>query len=220
LLDRQSFYNPTTSSPCGNESYNNGNIYAIVDNLQRDLTQSFSYDGLNRIISAARSDGAYSHGYAYDSFGNMIVTNNLTPGSSIAYTIDPATNRLLRSHDGGITWNDYIYDATGTLQQSSDGIASTHTYQHNAMSQLVSIDGGQTATYFNDADDKRVYQVTPSGTTDYIYFNGVQIAEWNTDHSWTDYINANGQNRASRGRRKSPLVNRPFARQTILGLCC
>jgi hypothetical protein len=36
-------------------------------------TQSFAYDGLNRLAYAARSDAGYNHTYNYDSFGNLLV---------------------------------------------------------------------------------------------------------------------------------------------------
>jgi RHS repeat-associated protein len=193
LIDRQSYYNPSASSPCGSEGNNNGNIYSVVDNLQNGLSQGYSYDGLNRITSGSRSDGAYSHTYSYDSFGNLTVKDNLTPNSAVEYSIDPATNRLLRSHDGGVTWGDYIYDAAGTMTQSSDGISAAHTYTHNAVGQLVSMDGGGTASYLYGGLDERVFKQTPNGTTDYVYFTGQPIAERNNDGSWTDYIYANGQ---------------------------
>src|SRR6185312_7071470 len=106
LLDRQSFYNSSASSPCGSEAGNNGNIYAITDNRQVGNSQSFSYDPLNRLLTAARSDGAYNHTYHYDSFGNMLLHDNLASPSSVAWNIDQTTNRLLRSHDGGTTWGD------------------------------------------------------------------------------------------------------------------
>ncbi len=199
LLDRQSYYNAQTASPCGSEAGNNGNIYAIVDNRQVGLTQSFSYDPLNRITSGSRSDGAYNHTYNYDSFGNMSLQDNLSSGSAVKYEPDPAgTNRLLRSHDGGVTFGDglttgdFIYDASGSLIRSADGIGPPHMYQHNALGQLLSIDGGAASYVYNESD-QRAFKQTASGTTEYVYFNSQPIAERNNDGSWTDYVYANGQ---------------------------
>ena len=36
------------------------------------LSQQFSYDALNRLHTAVRSDGAYNQQYNIDSFGNFL----------------------------------------------------------------------------------------------------------------------------------------------------
>jgi len=192
LLDRESFYSSATS-PCGSEAGNNGNIHSITDKLQVGNTQTFSYDNLNRLATAFRSDGVYNHTYNYDSFGNMLLHDNLAPASSVAWSIDQTTNRLLRSHDGGVTWGDNSYDASGNLHTTSDGIAPSVSYQYNANNQVLNINSGSTASYLYDAIDQRVFKQTPSGTTDYIYFNNQAIAEKDQNGNWTDYIYANGQ---------------------------
>ena len=155
-------------------------------------SQSFRYDRLNRLLTGARSDGAYNHTYNYDSFGNMLLHDNLASASSVAWSIDQTTNRLWRSHDGGVTWGDYSYDLGGNLQSTSDGIAPV-SYQYNANNQVLNINSGATASYLYDAMDQRVFKQTPSGTTDYIYFNNQPIAEKDQAGNWTDYIYANGQ---------------------------
>lgn len=191
LLNRQVAYTNSGSNGC-TQAANNGNVYSRIDNLQPGNTEYFCYDILNRLTSAYRTDNAYNHSYSYDSFGNMSLQDNLS-NSAVKYESDPAgTNRLLRSHDGGTTWNDLVYDASGALTQSSDGINPTNTYQHNAMGQLLSIDGG-TDSYLYDAWDQRAFKWTGNGTTDYIYFNGQPIADKDQNGNWTDYIYANGQ---------------------------
>jgi RHS repeat-associated protein len=193
LLDRQSFYNPSASFPCGNESGNNGNIYNIVDNRNVGWTQNFAYDGLNRLHLAYRSDGAYNHTYNTDSFGNMVVQDNLAPASAVIFSIDPLTNRMLRSHDGGNSNGDYAYYSSGSLKQTSDGILPPVTYAYNAQNQLLSINGGLTSSYLYNPMDERVQKQTASGTTDYVYFSGEPIAEVDQNGNWTDYLYANGR---------------------------
>jgi RHS repeat-associated protein len=183
LLDRESFYSPGSSSNCSNEANNNGNIYAIVDNLNVGWTQGFGYDNLNRLVSANRSDGGYNHSYNIDSFGNMIVQDNLH--GNPAWSIDPATNRLLLAGAA------YSYDASGNLVQTP-----TNTYEFDAESRLASVDLGNIALYTYDADGERIRKdVAPFNNqafTEYTYFNGQPLAEKDQNGNWTDYIYANG----------------------------
>jgi hypothetical protein len=51
--------NAANSSLCGPEPGNNGNIAFIVDNVNVGWSQSFAYDGLNRLLTASRSDGGW-----------------------------------------------------------------------------------------------------------------------------------------------------------------
>jgi YD repeat-containing protein len=193
LIDRESLYSTASSTPCGNETGNNGNIAAIADFRNTNWSQTFSYDALNRLHSAIRSDGAYYQTYNYDSFGNMILQDHLVTQSAVVYGTDPVTNRMLRSHDGGNNYGDYVYDAAGNLTQAGDGITPAITYQYNATNQLLSINGGQTASYLYDAMDDRVHKQAGNIETDYVYFGGQPIAELDQNNHWTDYIYANGR---------------------------
>lgn len=192
LFERAAYYQPSSTSNCGHEAGNNGNIYAITDNRIPGWSQGFDYDSLNRLTSAQRSDGGYNHTYHYDSFGNLNVQDNLASASSVLLQAN-SQNRLMRSHDNGVTWGDNTYDASGNLTAVSDGINPTRTYQYNALSQLVSIDGGSVAAYYYNGMDERAFKQTATGWTDYIYLNGQPMSEHNSDGTWSDYIYANGQ---------------------------
>jgi len=76
--------------------------------LTPNWTQSFGYDGLNRLTSAFRSDSGYNHTYNYDSFGNLIVQDNLN--SNPTYSINPASNQLnLLVNNSNIYTYDILY---------------------------------------------------------------------------------------------------------------
>lgn len=197
LIDRKIFYSttndfvPASVSPdlprppapptnCGNERSNTGSIRSIVDNLQADNTQSFSYDNLNRLTTAIQSGGEYNHTYNYDSFGNMILQDNLH--TNPAWTIDPATNRLLLG-------SDYQYNAAGQLIA-----VPSHTLAYTAGGNLFAIDNIQTGSYFYDANNERALAVHNNSTWDkYVYLNGQVIADLDNTGNWTDYVYANGQ---------------------------
>jgi RHS repeat-associated protein len=193
LLDRQSYYQSPAASPCGNQTGNNGNMYSIVDNVNVGWTQGFTYDSLNRLTSAGRSDGGYSHTHNYDSFGNLTVQDNLNPNPN--WGIDSATNALLRNPIAGVVGtcgrplNDYIYDCAGNMISSGP---AGHSYTYNALNQILSVDGGATASYEYNTSDERSVKWTPTGWTSYIYLNGQPMAEQD-QNGWTDYIYANGQ---------------------------
>ena len=47
------------------------------------MTQTYTYDHLNRLTSAAETGGGanWSQGYQYDTFGNLAVPNSQNTGS-------------------------------------------------------------------------------------------------------------------------------------------
>jgi len=151
-------------------------------------TQSFAYDGLNRLYTASRSDGGYNHTYNYDSFGNLIVQDNLNTNPT--FTVNPATNQLNR-------WNGpvnlYTYDAAGNITSTGTSDIGGHTFNYNPLSQITSVDGNLTGSYTYNGLDERVYTQTGSISTNYIYFNSQPMSEWVSTGVWTDYIYAEGQ---------------------------
>jgi len=179
---------PSNSSPCNGEPGNNGNIGYIVDNVNIGWTQSFTYDGLNRLMSGARSDGGYNHTYIYDSFGNLLIQDNINPGPT--YSINPSSNQLNRLANNV---NIYDYDAAGNLISSGTSDIAGHTFTYNALSQITAVDGGSTASYWYNGSDERVLKTTASGWTDYVYLGGRPMAEQTQDGTYTDYIYAEGQ---------------------------
>ncbi len=74
--------------------------------------QNFGYDALDRL--AIYANGAATQTYTYDANGNRTgYLDNATPPVSLAYTIDPASNRLLGI--GGSWAGSFTYDASGSM---------------------------------------------------------------------------------------------------------
>ncbi len=93
----------------------------------------FSYDELDRLITATNSQGQWS--YTYDANGNRLSVG--TSLESDSYQYDPAGNRLLATHQ----WS-YNYDASGNriakvtrLDDSGDGTF----YQYDARNRLTRV---------------------------------------------------------------------------------
>jgi RHS repeat-associated protein len=176
----------------------NGNVYGIAN--QRDATrnQSFTYDSLNRLISAQNAgtdcnvtlpDGNtmyWANSYGYDAWGNMVSkTPTKCSAESLSVTALP-NNRL----------SNYTYDAAGNLTRDPAG---NHNYAYNAASQVTQVDGGA-AAYSYDAEGNRLRKdVAGSPSTEYVYLNGQTIAEKNVaTGGWTNYVFLNGDRVARR----------------------
>ena len=88
--------------------------------IDRQGTTTWDYDPLNRLTSAAYSNGTAFH-YTYDPAGNVLEYSSTLNGlsSTVQYTYD-AANQLLTAEQNGVTWH-YTYDGNGSLIQSTPG---------------------------------------------------------------------------------------------------
>ena len=189
LLDRSSYFSPSANQNCGNETGNNGNIYAIGDAVNQGFSQGFRYDSLNRLTSAAAVDGAFNHTYNNDPFGNM--TPQYPEAPSLIFQVDPATNRMYVN--GGY----FGYDSDGyiTFIANPNGYGG-HSLAYTAEGYLRCIDGcgqGSLGSYLVDGIGQRSYESRPWGATWPVYLNGQVMTEYTDSGTITDYIYANGQ---------------------------
>lgn len=131
---------------------NAGHVFSITNNLNSSRTQSFTYDQVNRIISAGISatSGANCWGYqfTYDgAWGNLTSQAGWTP----TYNACTQTNMNTVTADGNNHISSFGYDASGNA--SGDG---TYTYTWDAESQLKSAAG---INYLYDGDGRRAAKV-------------------------------------------------------------
>jgi RHS repeat-associated protein len=174
LFDKQYSY--------GTTGVNNGNIYTITNVKDSTRTQTFSYDVLNRLISA-QDQTHWANTYSYDAWGNMqkIPVSNV-PGESLPVAGD-SNNHMLT----------YNYDAAGNMQ--SDG---TYRYSFDAENRIACMNpdvnwvcNTNSISYTYDADSRRVQK---SSGTNYWYGPGGQaFAETDSAGVWTNYIFFGGQ---------------------------
>jgi RHS repeat-associated protein len=120
---------------------NNGKITSQVDNLTGEQV-TYAYDSLNRLISA-QAGSTWGQGFAYDPFGNLTDKTALAGSVPTMHIVPDATT----NHLGG-------EDANGNPPGQMD-----------AESRLI-ITGTQRYAY--DAQNKRVWSCTASGTNSWM----------------------------------------------------
>jgi RHS repeat-associated protein len=157
---------------------NNGTLQQQTINRQNGVlntTQTYGYDGVNRLTSAAEA-GNWSQSYVYDNVGNRAVTGNSTvlisnytpqtslsapppPGSSANWPFDPATNHWAQPAAA--------YDAAG----NTTGVR-TQAMGYDAESRMTSWSDsstGSSVSFTYDGDGRRVTKTSSVGTTTYVY---------------------------------------------------
>jgi len=113
----------------------NANVNTILDNQAGPQTQTFGYDSLNRLTSAAvtgGSSGLYNESYAYNAS-----TGNLASKAGVNYTYDSNHAHAVASLSNG---NNYQYDANGNMTDRNVG-ALTFDLAYDAENRLVLVTG-------------------------------------------------------------------------------
>ena len=135
----------------------------------------FEYDEFNRLISASYPGMQTGIAYGYDRYGNRL-SQTMTQGSGPQpqFSVDQGSNRI----------NGFNYDSAGNLL--SDGL---HSYQYDAEGNVVTVDGGQTATYSYDALNHRIRVDTGGSATAYAFnLDGQRSSSWNAASSGTAQV--------------------------------
>ncbi len=104
--------------PSGN---NNDNVMGITDNLVPQKTAAYSYDDLNRLVSA--STGIWSQIFSYDIYGNMLSKQGTggAPSTSYTYNQKNQIEGLAYDQDGNLLEDgnsSFAYDAENQLTAS------------------------------------------------------------------------------------------------------
>jgi RHS repeat-associated protein len=175
-----SFVDPTSTK-------NAGHVWSITNNLNSSRTQSFTYDQVNRILSAGTTatSGTYCWGYqyTYDAWANLTSQAGWSPN----YTGCTEATMGAVTANGNNQISGFSYDAAGNTQ--SDG---TIAYTYDAESQIKTAAG---VTYAYDGDGRRVSksngklywygsggeilaETDSSGNSlnEYVFFGGKRIA--------------------------------------------
>jgi RHS repeat-associated protein len=161
-------------------SADNGSILQIVDRLNNNNSQTFSYDTLNRIASFTNGSGTTQQSYTIDPWGNM--TESGTATTSLVFSGES------KNQDAS---GDLGYDASGNTTSVYNGISRT-AFTYDADGKTLTANSGS-STYTYDANGNRVRKDAGGTWTEYVYFNGQPLAEKSADGTWSDYLFANGQ---------------------------
>lgn len=139
-----------------------GRVTSITDNARSGQNRSFTYDGLDRLITASGPWGSGS--FSYDALGN--ITQQVL-GSRVVDIQYNSANQVSQARDSanGNVWRSYSHDSRGNV--SSNGLIS-FTYDH--ANQPTAISGSDTGNFTYDGNMRRVKQ-TINGETIYTVYS-------------------------------------------------
>jgi RHS repeat-associated protein len=153
---------------------NNGKITSMTDNISGEQVV-YTYDTLNRLASAAATNGSWGQSYAYDGFGNL-TDQTVTAGSAPAYHVvyNAATNRQTTD----------CADANGNINSSAGGCGAT-SYNYDVANRIVSVASSSPSWQYSYAPhNRRVWRGVWTGstlTTDEVTFwgaSGAKLGTW------------------------------------------
>ena len=165
------------SQPLWSKSYhwdtNAQNLLSVTDQIT-GAVRSFTYDNVNRLISATDSSGSLSDTYTPDAWGNRQESGTFSFAQSFS-----AANQ--------ISATGYTYDLSGNL--TADGLGNSYSYDADGK---MSASNG--AVYTRDPFGQRIVKNYAGAATEYYYFGGQLLATRDPSSSqWTDYIYAGGR---------------------------
>jgi RHS repeat-associated protein len=171
----------------------NGNLQTATDLLAAANDQSYSYDGLNRLIAA---NGTAQQSYQYDPVGNRLA-NDLN-GAATQYQYDLGSQKLFSqtgahpntvvsnavgniTHAGGKT---YLYAPDQRLASVKQGSADIARYSYDAQGRRRSKTVGTTTTHYDyDLQGRLLGEDRVPG--DYVYLDGEPLAR--VDYNLSDW---------------------------------
>jgi RHS repeat-associated protein len=159
----------STTIQCLSYKYDNdGNITQVTDQsaVSSSIVMNYTYDGLNRLLTAsssgAASGGNYRYTYSYDPVGNILSSpaGTYTYGGGSNYTDPDAVTKIVN----GSTTTTFAYDNDGNLASSSNRFAYTWDYNNRMTAATKS---GTSTTYGYDFTGERVLSQTGTSTPTY-----------------------------------------------------
>jgi RHS repeat-associated protein len=215
----------------GTYYYNNGNITTQTNKITSGRTQTYTYDPLNRLLSAQSS--ATSGGDCWgQEFGNNATPPTLADDALGNLWLTTSTNCSSPAPSWSINGYNQITNSGFTYDNGGGNTAdSNNTYSYDAENRLISaVTGGGTYCYIYDGNGLRVAKAQPQSgytctdtsphapTVNKIYWRdagGGTIAESDengstTNSSYNEYVFFAGQ-RIAQSNPNSSTVNYYFA---------
>jgi RHS repeat-associated protein len=162
-----------------------GNPLSRTDDTQ-NLSESFTYDPLNRLLTATVSGNvAPAKAYAYNSIGNMMSKSDVgtysyaPPGSPLPHAV--------MSISGSTISTTFSYDPNGN---QTAGLGRTITWTSYNMPATIT-QGTRTISFQHDTEHQRIKQVAADGTTLYIHAFGVTAELFGAGSAaprWNEYL--------------------------------
>ncbi|WP_334502578.1 polymorphic toxin type 28 domain-containing protein [Bradyrhizobium sp. AZCC 1678] len=162
-----------------------GNPLSRTDDTQ-NLSESFTYDPLNRLLTATVSGSvAPAKAYTYNSIGNMMSKSEVgtysyaPPGSPLPHAV--------MSISGSTISTTFSYDPNGN---QTAGLGRTITWTSYNMPATIT-QGTRTVSFQHNTEHQRIKQVAPDGTTLYIHAFGVTAELFGVGSAaprWNEYL--------------------------------
>jgi RHS repeat-associated protein len=183
----------------GTSGADNGNVFGITNYKDNTRNQTFTYDALNRLISAqnAGTDCTvnvlggnkkfWGNTYTYDAWGNLVNKTKIgtaCAGENLSLTADG--HNWIHATGGA----DYLYDAAGNMTFNATPPTQNYTYdQENRLT------GAAGYAYTYDGDGNRVRKSNSSSTgTLYWYMTPGIVGESDLNGNLTDeYVFFDGE---------------------------
>lgn len=167
----------------GSTAGNAGQMTSISGTINGTTeSASYTYDNYERLKSGNQTSNGSSANrtFVYDRWGNRTEVSQTGFGGgtqlqavTLAQSGGVPTNRISSVTSNSTTVN-YTYDSAGNV--TSDG---AHTYSYDSENRLMSVDGGTTASYVYDQQNRRYRATLGSSITHYIWEEGKVLAEHN-----------------------------------------
>ncbi len=181
-----------------------GNVLTRAD-ANESLTETLTYDDLNRITSATVSANiAPEKTFSYNAIGNLLSKSDVG-----TYTYPVAGSALPHavSSIAGTINSTFTYDPNGN---QTAGVGRSISY--TSYNKPASITQGSSTLFFShDTDHQRFMQQAPEGTTLYFDAFGVHAELFSSGASeWVDYVSGGGAMLAMRVIYGSTVTTRYF----------
>lgn len=145
-----------------------------TQNSTENLTESFAYDDIHRVLSAATTGlggGSRSLTYGYDNLGNIKTKSDASNVNGYSYGSNGGGVHAVSSVTLSSTTTQYHYDFKGNMVTRGD-----YTLDYSVFNKPTKIQNSATETRFNYGPDrKRFYQYTNNNTriTETHYYDGI-----------------------------------------------
>ena len=175
----------------------NGNVQGITNNKNTARSQSFTYDGLNRLLTA-QSGTTWGINFAngIDAWGNLIQTGTISGTGTNPMSVNQSVTGTNGGSANQFTLLGYAYDAAGNVLTDGSGNTSCSgsTYAWNAEEEMTCALG---ASYTYDGDGVRVKK-TGGNSTPTLYWGAGTITESDTSGNLTSEYVFLGRRRIAR----------------------
>ncbi|MFZ5550305.1 MAG: RHS repeat-associated core domain-containing protein [Pseudomonadota bacterium] len=170
--------------------HNTDTVQRIGDVRFNTLTQTFTYDGADRLSTVSRNNGD-NQSFDWDLSGNR--TGLVRAGASDVYTTSTSSNRL----DGvsGVNARSFAHDAVGNIYQDVRP-SGTQSYGYDYFGRMAEVrfNGAVTANYAHNALNQRVQKTAGGLTKHFVHAaTGQLLHERQIGGSSTDYLWIGGE---------------------------